>query len=185
MVEEVGRLFSTWADTKRLLEMVNQELRAHYQQYTEEFLEINCRLGKVNEELNNIRCAVKAGLDDLDGANQELRRLKREQEDLQVRQRALGTEPEVPQVDLALVADYQRRFTEVFARGTNEEKRTVARCFVKKIEVDPDTGNVLMYLFSRPPAATIPQKSIGTPPKSRASIGLVAGAGFEPATFGL
>jgi len=120
--------------------MVNQELRARYQQCAAESLQINCRLGKVNEEIKNIRCAVKAGLDDLDWANQELRRLKREQEDLQVRQRALGTEPEVPQVDLALVADYQRRFTEVFARGTNEEKRTVARCFVKKIEVDPDTG---------------------------------------------
>jgi len=140
VVEEVGQLFNTWGDTKRLLEMVNQELRARYQQCAAESLQINCRLGKVNEEIKNIRCAVKAGLDDLDWANQELRRLKREQEDLQVRQRALGTEPEVPQVDLALVADYQRRFTEVFARGTNEEKRTVARCFVKKIEVDPDTG---------------------------------------------
>ena len=64
---------------------------------------------------------------------------------------------------LALIADYRRRFTQVFAQRTNEEKRTVARCFLKKIEVDPHTGNVLMYLFSRPLAATIPQKSIETP----------------------
>jgi len=84
-----------------------------------------------------------------------------------------------PPCHLPLVADHQRRFTEVFAHGTNEEKRTVARCFVKKIEVDPDTGNVLMYLFSGPPAATIPEKSIGTPPGSRVPIGLVAGPDLD------
>src|SRR6516162_2567946 len=184
VTEEVGRLFNSWADTKRLMDMVKEEIRSRYRQDSAERLVIKQRLVTVAEELNNVRRAVKAGLDDLDWANEELCRLKQEQMDLQIRVQALVTVPPVPQMNGAQIEEYRHRFSEIVAQGTNEEKRTLARCFLKKIEVDPATGEVVMYLFGRPPALPKPQKSIGAPPSNRAPIGLVAGAGFEPATFG-
>jgi hypothetical protein len=50
---------------------------------------------------------------------------------------------------------------------------------VKKIEVDPDTGEILMHLFSRPPA-TAKGNTPAFRKKTGASMTLVAGAGFEP-----
>ena len=51
-----------------------------------------------------------------------------------------------------------------------------ARLFVKKIEVDPDTGDILMHLFSRPPF--LAQKGKPACAETGFRIGLVAGAGF-------
>jgi hypothetical protein len=49
--------------------------------------------------------------------------------------------------------------------------------------VDPDSGEVLMHLFSRPPMVAQKEKPVSVETGFR--IGLVAGAGFEPATSGL
>jgi hypothetical protein len=55
--------------------------------------------------------------------------------------------------------------------------------FVKKIEVDPEAGDILMHLFNRPPVLAQTRKPASEETGFR--IGLVAGAGFEPATSGL
>jgi len=180
VVEEIGLLFASWTDTKKLMEMANEEARALGQQQASESVETARELVKVEEELANIRRAVKGGLDDLEWANSELARLKAQRDDLLTRQARVGTEPEVPRFDLTQVEECRRRFAEVFARGTNEEKRAFARLFVQKIEVDPGTGNVLMHLFSRPPVPVSRGGDKKTPASAETGvrIGLVAGAGF-------
>ena len=74
----------------------------------------------------------------------------------------------------------RRRFAEVFAQGTNEEKQAFARLFVTRIEVDPATGDVWMYLFGRPPALAprVGQKRTPASAETGVRIGVVAGAGF-------
>ncbi len=187
IVKEVGLLFDSWTDTKKLMEMVNDEVRALGQQRASESVEVARELIKADEELGNIRQAIKGGLNDLDWANAELARLKARREELLTRQGTLVAEPEAPRFDLTQVSECRRRFAEVFAQGTNEEKRAFARLFVKKTDIDPATGDVWMYLFSRPPglAAHAGQKRTPASEETGAAIGLVAGAGFEPATSGL
>ena len=187
VVQEVGLLFASWTDTKRLMEMVNEEVRALGQQQASESVEMARELVKVEEELANLRQAIKGGLDDLEWANAELARLKARQGELRARQESVGAEPEAPQFDLAQVEECRRRFAEVFAQGTNEEKRAFARLFVKRIKVDPGTGDVLMHLFSRPPMPVSRGGQKRTPASAETGvrIGMVAGAGFEPATSGL
>ena len=82
-----------------------------------------------------------------------------------------------------MVAECRKAFGEVLSAGTRKERREFVRLFVKRIEVDADKGNVLMHLFGRPPVPITKQ----TPASKETSvcIELVAGAGFEPATFGL
>ena len=180
---EVGLLFESWTDTKRLMETINEELRAVRQQQTSGSVEIVRELAKIEEEIGNIRQAIKGGLDDMEWANTELGRLKAKREGLLARQEAFGMEPTVPQFDLTQVEECRRRFAEAFAQGTNEERRAFARVFVKKIEVDPESADIWMYLVSRPPALIQKRTSAGLTADVR--IGLVAGAGFEPATSGL
>ncbi len=164
VVEEIGLLFASWTDTKKLMEMANEEARALAQQQASASVETARELVRVEEELANLRQAIKGGLDDLEWANAELGRLKARREELLSRQGRIGEEPEIPRFDLAQVEECRRRFAEVFAQGTSEEQRAFAQLFVQKIEVDPDTGEVLMHLFSRPPlpmsrGAAEPQKN--------------------------
>ncbi len=183
VVEEVGLLFDSWADTKRLMQTLNEELRALQQQQASESVEIARELAKVDEEISHIRQAVKAGLDDLEWANSELSRLKARRTELLARQEVVGGEPAVPQFDLTQVEVFRQRFIQAFAQGTNEERRAFARLFVKRIEVDPASGDVCMYLVSRPPA--LAQRRTPASQETGVRIGVVAGAGFEPATSGL
>jgi hypothetical protein len=69
------------------------------------------------------------------------------------------------------------QFDEIFKEGTNREKKEFIRQFVHKIELDPEEKRALIHMRKFPAP-----KSIDT---GNLSIELVAGAGFEPATFGL
>jgi len=182
VVEEVGHLFDSWVNTKRLMEIMNDELQALEQQESAEAVETSRELARVEQETGNLRTAIKAGLDDLAWANAELHRLKAEREALLARQERTVRRPAPMRVDLSLVEHCRKAFAQVLAGGTNEEKRAFARLFVKRIEVDPDTGDILMHLFSRPPVHAITRTPASV--ETGVRIGLVAGARFEPATFG-
>ena len=75
-MEEIGLLFTSWTDTKKLMQTANEEARALAQQQASESVETARELIKAEEELANLRQAVKDGLDDLEWANSELARLK-------------------------------------------------------------------------------------------------------------
>jgi hypothetical protein len=87
-----------------------------------------------------------------------------------------GAEPQAPEFDMTQVEEVHRAFVDVFAHGINEEKGEFARLFVKKIELDPDTGDVWTYLFSR--WAFLAQAKKPASEETGFRIGLVAGAGF-------
>ncbi len=85
---------------------------------------------------------------------------------------------QLTRIDLGVVERCREVFGEVFNAGTQEEKRQFVRLFIKKIDLNPDTGDILMHLFDRPtmlaPMQTPASKETGV------RIELVAGAGFEP-----
>ena len=68
-------------------------------------------------------------------------------------------------------------FQEVLAEGTPEEKKELIRLFVEGIELDVEK-RVARCRIKKFPAP----KDLDA---GKLSFGLVAGAGFEPATFGL
>ncbi len=180
MVEEIGHLFASWADTERLAQLMNDELQVQQKQESAESAELTRELARVENETENLRNAVKAGLDDIDWASAELDYLKAERADLLARQEEAAPKPKVMRVDASLVERCREAFGEVFSTGTREEKRQWVSLFMKRIEVDPDAGDILMHLFDCPtmlaPMQTPASKETGV------CIELVTGAGFEPAT---
>ncbi len=50
-----------------------------------------------------------------------------------------------------MVKKYQKAFAEVISCGTHSEKRKFTRLFMKQIDLNPDTAEILMDLYSRPP----------------------------------
>ncbi len=174
MVEEIGHLFDSWADTKRLMHLMNDEFQTLEHQESAESIKITKELARVEQETEHLRAAIKAGLDDMEWANAELRRLKAEREDLASRQEQTAARPEPMRVDASTVEECRGAFGEVLSAGTREEKREYARLFVKRIEVDPDTGDILMYLFGRPPVP-VPKQTPASE-ETGVRIRLVAGA---------
>ena len=67
------------------------------------------------------------------------------------RRERIAARPEFVRVDLDLVEESRRAFDDVLAAGARDERRQFARLFVKKMEFEPDTGDVLTHLFARPP----------------------------------
>ena len=80
--------------------------------------------------------------------------------------------------DLGVVERCRGVFGEVFNAGTQEEKRQFVRLFIKKIDLNPDTGDILMHLFGRPPL--LASKQTPASGETGVRIELVAGAGFGP-----
>ncbi len=78
--------------------------------------------------------------------------------------------------------EYMKDFGRVYTEGTVEEKRTFLRAFIRRVELDPETGKGRLEIFSLPRIQALPPDGDNA---SNSSLILVAGAGFEPATSGL
>jgi hypothetical protein len=68
-------------------------------------------------------------------------------------------------------------FEAVFSEGTPEEQKEFIRLFVEGIELDVERKKAVCRIKKFPAPSGLDAGKL--------SFGLVAGAGFEPATFGL
>lgn len=67
---------------------------------------------------------------------------------------------------------------EVLAAGTVDEKRQFLRAFIRRVELDPDTGRGRAELYSLPTQTASSAKD--TNDAANSSLIMVAGAGYEP-----
>jgi hypothetical protein len=110
----------------------------------------------------------------------EIVALKREKQSLhaqldQIKARASAA-PDVDKIVDEIVACLQD-FQAVFNEGTPEEKKEFVRLFVEGIELDAEKRVARCRIKKFPAPSDLDAGKL--------SFGLVAGAGFEPATFGL
>ena len=94
--------------------------------------------------------AIRDGLDDVVWANEELHNLKAEKEELLSRQVAVAQRSEPIRVDKSMVKNSRRPSLRLSLRNPIGE-REFTRLFMKQIDLNPDTGDILMNLYSRPP----------------------------------
>ena len=184
VIEEIGHLFRSWTDPEHVKRLMEDELKAESQQRSGDSRAVEQELARVEQQIGNLRNAIKSGYqEDIEWANGEIARLKAERGALLTRKERTEVHSRPTRIDQAFVDRCRDTFGEVFDAGTQEEKRQFVRLFVRNIDLSPDSGDVLIHLFSRPP---IPEsKQIPASEETGIRIGLVAGAGFEPATFGL
>ena len=85
----------------------------------------------------------------------------------------------VPDVNVAVdeIVAQMQDFQAVFSEGTPEEKKEFIRLFVEGIELDAEKRVAVCRIKKFPAPSDLDAGKL--------SFGLVAGAGFEPATFGL
>ena len=135
---------------------------------------------RIRQSLDGIHTKIETLLDSLTPTNKDLvderlRTLKADKGRLEARLAAMGGPR--PRVDVRAVvnAGISRlgRLGELLEHGTMEERKTLVQAFLQRIEISPRKRKGAAY-FAQLPAG------VGT-----LSFEMVAGAGFEPATFGL
>src|SRR5262249_46194507 len=145
--------------------MVNDEIRRLWESKTGYDPAADKHLEAINAKIANVRGAIEDGCDTA-WAAKRLQELSLEHQRLSSQMTVIGPPPQVS-VEEAL--SYRTQVDKVFAQGTMTEKKQLLTYWVAEMKLAPETREVqITYRVPEP----IMEK-------------VVAGAGFEPATFGL
>ncbi len=160
-------LLSECADPHGFTGQVNMELRRLWEQSTGHADSSTARkeIERVEAGIGNIRRAIEEGLADAPWANCRLRELNAKRDGLTAALNAPGP----PQLDSETVMTYRRQTEKLMQCGQPAERKRLLRAWVQEVKLEPEALEV--KISYRLPEAVMK--------------GVVAGAGFEPATFGL
>jgi DNA invertase Pin-like site-specific DNA recombinase len=179
--EEVIRglrsLVADTTDAAGFARLVNDELARLWAAQTGCDPEAEEKLAAVDARIDRIRRAIEDGLKDATWANARLPELQRERERLQVQidlaresQQVQNANSLCPKVSVQEAMTMRRDVERLFAlEGSTAEKKQLLRIYVQKMKLAPERREV--ELTYRVPGPIVDK--------------VVAGAGFEPATFGL
>jgi len=144
--------------------------------------ELRRRIAQVEERRRNWERAIDKGLN-IDLAIENLKRLDGEKEalerDLEVARTRKTLDLDVRAASREILAGLDR-LQEVLEKGSVAEVKAVLRAYIGRVEYDHETNRARIGFLRLPTRALI---SKAAPESARISV--VAGAGFEPATFGL
>ena len=144
--------------------------------------DIRRRIGAVEKRRRNWEKAIDKGVN-IDLAIENLKRLDREKEALE-RELALARTRKTLDLDVKaasreILAGLDR-LQEVLEKGSVAEVKALLRAYIGRVEYDHEANRARVGFLRLPTRALISKLA----PES-ARISMVAGAGFEPATFGL
>jgi hypothetical protein len=162
----LSELFSLCTDPQGFTRQVNTERRRLWEDSGHsDNATAHAEIEKIEAKIANIRRAVEDGFADASWANTRLREL------LAKRDVLAGSldRAEPPQLDFQAVMAYCRQTEKVMSSGYAADRKRLMRAWVGEIKLDPESLEVKINY--RLPEAVMK--------------GVVAGAGFEPATFGL
>jgi hypothetical protein len=163
----LSELLSVCADPDGFARQVNMELRRMWQEstgYSDHTTALR-EIERVEARIAHIRRAIEEGLDDAPWVNSRLRELGAERDALAATLNAPGP----PQLDTETVMAYRRQTVKLMQCGQPAERKRLLRTWVQEIKLEPE--KLVVKISYRLPEAVMK--------------GVVAGAGFEPATFGL
>ncbi len=163
----LNHVLSLCADPEGFTREVNIELRRLWTESTgrADANTARAQIEQIEAKISNIRRAVENGFADAAWADARLHELVAERNAITV----TPDQSEAPQLDSKTVMAYRRQTEKVMASGDPAEKKHLLRTGIQNLTLEPK--NLEVKIRYRLPEAVMK--------------GLVAGAGFEPATFGL
>ena len=166
VAEGMRDLLGICANPKGFLIEVNAELRRIWEEQTGHDPHAAARVQTIDGKIENIRRAIEDGLSDAAWANTRLKALLQDRTDLLAKTVVVG---ESPQIDIQAASEYRRHTEKVLKQGGAAEQKRLLRTWVSEVKLAPEQQQVEMTY-------RIPEPIMN---------GVVAGAGFEPATSGL
>ena len=165
-IKGLRNILSLCSDRAGFALKVNEELRRLWEESTGVDSRVEEKIATLDAKISRIRSAVEEGLDDVQWANQRLKGLLTEREKLSP---ATGGLPSPPQIDVETAMAYRRSAEKILAQGEPAERKRVLRACIEGITLNREQLEVEIQY-------RLPE---------RIGVGMVAGGGFEPPTFGL
>ena len=153
-------------DKLTLVNKINHELNRIWKRATGYDPNLERRIKNLDTRIKRLWDAIELGIDDTEEVVTRIKSLKEEREKLAARP-AVSTSP--PRIDAGAIKKYLGEFRRLLKRGTPTELKKLAQACVQKMKLAPEERVIeITYRLPEPVMES-----------------LVAGAGFEPATFGL
>jgi len=166
VLEGLKGLLGVCTDPKGFTRQVNEEIRRLWEESTGHDPQAEKKVRGIDHKIANIRRAIEDGLSDAGWANERLKALMAERETL-IASLAVSGEP--PQIDTKTALSYRRQTEKLLRHAEPAERKRLVRTWVEKAQLAPERLEVeITYRIPEPIMNNV-----------------VAGAGFEPATFGL
>ena len=189
LFEQIGKNLQRFLGSKKGRKMLADAVRDVYGGFDADRVEKERRRlldGQVEAQRKIERLIENATPTTREFVDKRVKELKRELDQAAMRLSELDAETDrtidVEQL-IPEVLGYMEGFDEVVEAGTVDEKRRFLRAFIRRVELDPDTGRGRAELYSLPTQTASSAKD--TSDAANSSFIMVAGAGFEPATSGL
>jgi DNA invertase Pin-like site-specific DNA recombinase len=165
------------SDRQGFAKLVNEELASLWAAQKGQDPEAGKKLAAINSKIARVHHAIEEGLEDAAWANERLKELNLERANLQVQIDSAPGGPRVqnansfcPKVSVEQAMAMRRDVEKLFAvEGSIVEKKQLLRIWVQEMKLAPERREVVLTY-------RVPEPMM---------IKMVAGAGFEPATFGL
>ena len=183
VMDLVGKRMAAFLGAKgraSLLSLVEEQLATQDTRDVQpEIRKLRARLDEIATKIDSVIDLAAAATENRDLLTDRLGRLNREKREIE-RQLAeleeLPTETIAPEAVVEIILEGLANAQRLFEHGTMEERKRVIRAFVEGLTIDgqSQSGEIRMKKLPAPDV-----------PSTGSSFDLVAGAGFEPATFGL
>ncbi len=147
LLEEIEKVFGTPNAISSLVTDLNNRLNDELKTYDKNLYDKKNELAKIE---NDIELAFSAYLDgiDKDICNEQLARLKslRSETSLEL-EKMESNKPQLITIDLHKVQELFNNLKKIYDSGTNEQKRTLFKTYIRNMELDPelDTINIVFY----------------------------------------
>ena len=181
VMDGIAERFDGWSDIRSFTQKVNVILQEMQCEDSGDAARAQRALAEVDATIANVRKAIEQGLDDVGWANARLRDLTSQRVVLAAQVVATPDLIQPPKLDIPTVKKYRESFGDLLKQGTNGELRELVRCFVSSMTLAP--ADAISEETNEPAAHQIEIQFKAMP--AQFVIGLGAGRGFEPLTFGL
>ena len=172
VLRELKDVLAYCADPKGFAELVNAELAKLEPDPSPESVDRAKELASIDAKICRVRAAIEDGLEDVEWANGRLRELSAERARLSAAYPRAATAKGKPvrhRVTAKEAVEMRRDIERLFQFGTIAEKKELLRIWIAEMKLAPERREVMLTF--RAPEPVMQE--------------VVAGAGFEPATFGL
>ena len=135
-------------DTKGLLKAINEDLLRVWQASTGFDAHAGDKLKELDRKIANIRQAIANGLDDIAWANEQIRAMKAQRDELKSTTVTIG---EAPHIDSTEALAYMKRVEHILTDGSTTARRKLIRECVESVQLQPDTLEMIAdYLLPTP-----------------------------------
>jgi DNA invertase Pin-like site-specific DNA recombinase len=167
VIADIQMILDNCADPKGFTRLVNDELAKLSADPFGPGPDVDKEIAEVRSKFDRVYKALEDGLNDAAWANERLKSLKTELSRLEASKRTVRAD--VPKLSVEAALAYRSRLGEVLAAGNPADRKALVRMMVAEMKMAPETRQI--EVIYRVPEAIM--------------VGMVAGVGFEPTTFGL